>query len=76
MAYQITKDLRKHPRYNSMDLVDRIVEKCPFRIIGAATYNGHEFQTNIHWHIKNLRMGHANSHPRTPRLNTKVEAPT
>jgi len=44
MAYQITKDLRKHPRYNSMDLVDRIVEKCPFRIIGAATYNGHEFQ--------------------------------
>jgi len=45
----------------------------PFRIKVIRTDNGHEFQTQFHWHLQDLGISHIYIKPGTPRLNSKVE---
>lgn len=39
----------------------------------ARTDNGHEFQSQFHWHLLDQGIDHVYIKPRTPRLNGKVE---
>jgi transposase InsO family protein len=67
------KIYEKHTQVSSIDFVNHVVEKFPFRIKMIRTDNGHEFQTKFHWHVKDLGMEHVYIRPGTPRLNGKVE---
>jgi len=67
------KIYEKHTQASSIDFVNHVVSKFPFRIKMIRTDNGHEFQTKFHWHIKDLGMEHAYIKLGTPRLNGKVE---
>jgi transposase InsO family protein len=58
---------------NAIDFVDYVIKKFPFRIHTIHTDNGHEFQSQFHWHLTDLGINHFYIKPRTPRLNGKVE---
>jgi len=62
-----------HNQASSIDFINYVVEKFPFRIKTIRTDNGHEFQTKFQWHISDLGMLHVYIKPATPRLNGKVE---
>jgi transposase InsO family protein len=63
----------KHTMANAIDFVDYVIKKFPFRIHTIRTDNGHEFQSQFHWHLADLGISHVYIKPRTPRLNGKVE---
>ena len=67
------KIYEQHNQSCSIDFINYIVEKFPFRIKTIRTDNGHEFQTKFHWHVSDLGMLHVYIKPATPRLNGKVE---
>jgi len=67
------KVYNEHTQASSIDFINHVVEKFPFRIKMIRTDNGHEFQTKFHWHVIDLGMQHAYIKPGTPRLNGKVE---
>ena len=55
---------------NSIDFLDHIVEKFPYRIETVRTDNGHEF----HWRLeKDLGINHVYIKPISSYLNRKVE---
>lgn len=58
---------------SSIEFINLVVEKFPFRIKTIRTDNGHEFQTRFHWHVADLGMTHVYIKPASPRLNGKVE---
>ena len=58
---------------SSIDFINHVLDKFPFRIKSIRTDNGHEFQTKFHWHVADLGMPHVYIKPATPRLNGKVE---
>ena len=62
-----------HNQASSIDLINYVVEKFPFRIKTIRTDNGHEFQTKFQWHVSDLGMLHVYIKPATPRLNGKIE---
>lgn len=57
----------------AIHFVDEVIKRLPFRIMVVQTDNGAEFQSNFHWHLRDLDIQHAYIKPRTPRLNGKVE---
>lgn len=63
----------KHNQQSSIDFLNHVVDKFPFRIKMIRTDNGHEFQSKFHWHADDLGLIHAYIKPGTPRLNGKVE---
>jgi transposase InsO family protein len=67
------KVYERHTQENAIDFIDYVVEKFPFRISTIRTDNGHEFQSQFHWHVEDLGMSHTYIRVRTPRLNGKVE---
>lgn len=67
------KIYEQHTQASSIDFIDHVVERFPFRIKTIRTDNGHEFQTKFHWHVADLGMTHVYIKPGTPRLNGKVE---
>lgn len=67
------KIYKQHTQASSIDFLNYVVDKFPFRIKMIRTDNGHEFQTKFHWHVADLGMLHAYIKPGTPRLNGKVE---
>jgi len=62
-----------HTQANSINFIDYVVDKFPFRIKTVRTDNGHEFQTKFYWHVADLGIQHVYIKPGTPRLNGKVE---
>jgi transposase InsO family protein len=70
---RVLKIYKKHTQKNAIDFVDYVREKLPFRIHTIRTDNGHEFQTQFHWHVLDLGINHVYIKPGTPRLNGKVE---
>ena len=62
-----------HNQTSSIDFINYVVNKFPFRVKTIRTDNGHEFQTKFQWHVSDLSMLHAYIKPATPRLNGKVE---
>ena len=67
------KIYEQHNQSSSIDFINYVVEKFPFRIKTIRTDNGHEFQTKFQWHVSDLGMLHVYIKPATPRLNGKVE---
>ncbi|MDM1139172.1 IS481 family transposase [Empedobacter sp. R132-2] len=67
------KICEKHNQLSSIDFINYVVEKFPFRINTIQTDNGHEFQSKFHWHIQDLGMRHRFIKVGTPQLNGKVE---
>ena len=67
------KIYEKHTQSSSIDFINHVVQKFPFRIKTIRTDNGHEFQTRFHWHVADMGMLHVYIKPATPRLNGKVE---
>ena len=48
------KIYQQHTQSSSIDFINYVVDKFPFRIKTIRTDNGHEFQTKFHWHIADL----------------------
>ena len=67
------KVYEKHNQVSSIDFVDYVVSKFPFRIHTIQTDNGHEFQSKFHWHVQDSGMNHRFIKPGTPQHNGKVE---
>jgi transposase InsO family protein len=63
----------KHTQKNSINFLDYVIDKFPFRIHTVRTDNGHEFQAKFHWHLADMGVNHVYIQPATPRLNGKVE---
>lgn len=63
----------RHNQQNAIDFVDYVVDKFPFRIHTVQTDNGHEFQSEFHWHLNDIGINHRYIKPRTPKHNGKVE---
>jgi len=63
----------RHNQKSSMDFMDHVIEKFPFRIHTVRTDRGHEFQALFHWHVEDKGVRHIYIKPRTPQLNGKVE---
>jgi transposase InsO family protein len=71
--FRALKIYNAHTQVNSIDFINHVVEKFPFRIKVIRTDNGHEFQSKFHWHVTDLGMTHIYIAPGCPRLNGKVE---
>ena len=67
------KIYEKHNQLSSIDFINYVVDKFPFRINTIQTDNGHEFQSKFHWHVQDLNMRHRFIKVGTPQLNGKVE---
>ena len=67
------KIYEKHTQESSIDFINCVVEKFPFRINTIQTDNGHEFQSKFHWHVQDLGIKHRFIKVGTPQLNGKVE---
>jgi len=68
--------LRIYDRCNqktSIQFLDHVLSKLPFKIEIVQTDNGAEFQGAFHWHALDKGVGHVYIRPATPRLNGKVE---
>lgn len=63
----------KHIQNNSIDFINYVIDKFPFRIKIVRTDNGHEFQAKFHWHLLDVGIDHIYIKKGTPRLNGKVE---
>ncbi len=67
------KVFEKHNQNSSIEFVNYIIEKFPFRIHTIQTDNGHEFQSKFNWHVQDLGMNHRYIKPGKPQHNGKVE---
>lgn len=67
------KVYERHNQSSSIDFMDYVVDKFPFRIHTVQTDNGHEFQSKFNWHVKDLGMEHRYIKPGKPQHNGKVE---
>ena len=67
------KIYQKHNQKSSIDFIDYVVEKFPFRIHTVRSDRGHEWQAQFHWHVEDKGIRHVYIKPRSPQLNGKVE---
>jgi transposase InsO family protein len=68
--------LRIYERCNqrtSIQFIDYVLSRLPFRAEVIQTDNGAEFGGQFHWHILDKGINHVYIKPRRPRLNGKVE---
>ena len=63
----------RHNQKSSIDFIDYVVEKFPFRIHTVRTDRGHEWQAQFHWHVEDNGIQHVYIKPRSPQLNGKVD---
>ena len=67
------KIYQRHNQKSSIDFIDYVVDKFPFRIHTVRTDRGHEWQARFHWHVEDKGIRHVYIKPRSPQLNGKVE---
>jgi transposase InsO family protein len=67
------KIYQRHNQKSSIDFIDHVVDKFPFRIHTVRTDRGHEWQAQFHWHVEDKGIRHVYIKPRSPQLNGKVE---
>jgi transposase InsO family protein len=67
------KIYQRHNQKSSIDFIDYVVDKFPFRIHTVRTDRGHEWQAQFHWHVEDKGTRHVYIKPRSPQLNGKVE---
>lgn len=68
--------LKIYPGHNqkcAIQFVNYFVKKFPFRIHTVQTDNGHEFQSQFHWHCEDIGISHVYIRKASPHLNGKVE---
>jgi len=70
---RVLKIYDKCNQSTAINFIDEVIARLPFKILVVQTDNGSEFQSNFHWHLRDLGIEHAYIKPRTPRLNGKVE---
>lgn len=70
---QALKIYEKHNQQSSIDFLNHVVDKFPFRIKMILTDNVHDFQAKFHWYVDDLGQIYAYIRLGTPRLNGKVE---
>jgi transposase InsO family protein len=70
---RVLKIYHRHNQKSSIDFIDYVVEKFPFRIHTVRTDRGHEWQAQFHWHVEDKGIRHVYIKPRSPQLNGKVE---
>lgn len=63
----------RHSQKNAIDFVDRVRKHFHFRIHTLQTDNGHEFQSQFHWHCEDLGIQHVCIKKASSHLNGKVE---
>jgi transposase InsO family protein len=68
------KIYRRHSQRSSIDFIDYVIEKFPFRIHTVRSDRGHEWQAKFHWHVEDKGIRHVYIKPRSPQLNGKVES--
>jgi len=56
----------KHNQQGSIDFLNYVVDKFPFRIHTIQTDNGHEFQSKFNWHVQDKGMTHRFIKPGKP----------
>ncbi len=66
------KIYNSHSQASSIDFINYVVEKFPFRIKVIRADNGPEFHSKVHWHVTDLGMIHICIAPACPRLNGKI----
>ena len=64
---------QRHNQKNSIDFIDYVIEKFPFRIHMVRTDRGHEWQAQFHWYVEDKGIRHVYITPRSPQLICKVE---
>ncbi len=67
------KTYDRHNQANVVDFVNYLLERFLFRVHIIQTDNGHEFQSQCHWHYENPGIRHVFIKPARPHLNGKVE---
>jgi transposase InsO family protein len=67
------KIYRRHNQKSSINFIDYVIEKFPFRIHTIRSDRGHEWQAQFHWHVEDKGIRHVYIKPRSPQLNGKVE---
>ena len=67
------KIYNKHNQKSSIDFLNYVIEKFPFRIHTIQTDNGHEFQSKFNWRVQDKGMTHRYIKPGKPQHNGKVE---
>lgn len=70
---RIMKIYEKINQQSSIQFIDYLLSRLPFRTEVIQTDNGSEFGSQFHWHILDKGINHVYIKPRTPRLNGKVE---
>jgi len=67
------KIYKQHTQKSSIDFLNYVVKKFPFRIKVIRTDNGHEFQAMFHWQASEIGLMHVYIKPASPNLSGKVE---
>jgi len=62
-----------HNQRFAIEFIEYIRDRFPFRIHTIQTDNGHEFQSQFHWHCEDLGIRHVYIKKASPHLNGKVE---
>lgn len=70
---RVLKIYERASQKNSIQFIDYVLSRLPFRTEVIQTDNGSEFQEQFHWHVLDKGINHLYIKPRTPRLNGKVE---
>ena len=65
------KVYESHNQSSSIDFMDYVANKFPFRIHAVQTDNWHEFQSRFNWHVKDLGMEHRYIEPGRPQLTER-----
>ena len=61
----------RHNQKSSIDFIDYVVEKFPFRIHTVRTDRGHEWQAQFHWHVEDKGIQHVYIKPRSPEVGSR-----
>lgn len=67
------KIYERYTQANSIDFLNYVVKKFPFRIKYVQTDNGHKFQSKFLWYAEDIGIIHRYIKPASPHLNGKVE---
>lgn len=68
------KVYKEHNYSSSNDFMDYVIDNFPFRIHTVLIDNGHQFQSNFNWHVKDLGMEHRYIKPIKLPHKGKVES--
>ena len=69
---RVIKIYQRHNQKNTIDFINQVIDRFPFRIHTIRTNHDHEFHSQSHWHAEDKGMRHEYVKPDSPQLNGKV----